>query len=448
MLTPPPIPNLLTSLWADLHNIAFLWQVAVAVASLLLAWLAGKLLRPRIAAMESSSSVGRDMLSAIQFPLVAVLLVLMARAAMGGAGLTLLDLIIALLTAAIIIRLVVVMLRQVFAPSGWRDTLIRIIATAVWIGFALHIMGLLPDLLKFLDSLGFAVGKSRISLLLILQGLLSVLATLLIALWLGRLIEARAMAATNLNINLRVMISKLAQALLVLAAILFALPAVGIDLTVLSVFGGALGVGLGFGLQKIASNYISGFIILMDRSVSLGDLVTIDSHTGTLTKMTARYVVVRSLTGTESIIPNDTLITSTVVNQSYTDKRVRQSISIQVGYDSDLENAMRLLEAAAERQTRILKEPAPSAVLARFADSGVDLELGFWVDDPQAGTVRLKSDLQLEIWRVFREQRIEIPYPQRVVRMASPVSAPPAPKSDIIVNKINGLICDIRDTRL
>jgi hypothetical protein len=171
------------------------------------------------------------MLSAIQFPLVAVLLVLMARAAMGGAGLTLLDLIIALLTAAIIIRLVVVMLRQVFAPSGWRDTLIRIIATAVWIGFALHIMGLLPDLLKFLDSLGFAVGKSRISLLLILQGLLSVLATLLIALWLGRLIEARAMAATDLNINLRVMISKLAQALLVLAAILFALPAVGIDLT-------------------------------------------------------------------------------------------------------------------------------------------------------------------------------------------------------------------------
>lgn len=430
MLTPPPIPNLLTSLWADLHNIAFLWQVAVAVASLLLAWLAGKLLRPRIAAMESSSSVGRDMLSAIQFPLVAVLLVLMARAAMGGAGLTLLDLMIALLTAAIIIRLVVVMLRQVFAPSGWRDTLIRLIATAVWIGFALHIMALLPDLLKFLDGLGFAVGKQRISLLLILQGLLSVLATLLIALWLGRLIETRAMAATDLDINLRVMISKLAQALLVLAAILFALPAVGIDLTVLSVFGGALGVGLGFGLQKIASNYISGFIILMDRSVSLGDLVTIDSHTGTLTKMTARYVVVRSLTGTESIIPNDTLITSTVVNQSYTDKRVRQSISIQVSYDSDLEHAMRLLEAAAERQPRILKDPEPSALLVRFADSGVDLELGFWVDDPQAGTVRLKSDLQLEIWRVFREQRIEIPYPQRVVRMAGPVCAPPTPELD------------------
>ena len=208
-----------------------------------------------------------------------------------------------------------------------------------------------------------------------------------------------------------------------LAAILFALPAVGIDLTVLSVFGGALGVGLGFGLQKIASNYISGFIILMDRSVSLGDLVTIDSHTGQLTKMTARYVVVRSLTGTESIIPNDTLITSTVVNQSYTDKRVRQSINIQVGYDSDLELAMRLMEEAAVRQPRILKEPAPKALLLRFADSGVELELGFWVDDPQAGTLRLKSDLQLEIWQAFRQQQIEIPYPQRVVRMADHVPA-------------------------
>jgi small-conductance mechanosensitive channel len=429
MLSTPPLPNLLTSLWADLHNVAFLWQAAAAAASLLLAWLAGKLLRPHIASMENSPAVGRDMLAAIQFPLVAVLLVLLARAAMGGAGLTLLDLMIALLTAAIIIRLVVVMLRQVFAPSGWRDTLIRMIATLVWIGFALHIMGLLPDLLKFLDGLGFAVGKQRISILLILQGLLSVLATLLIALWLGRVIEARAMAATDLDINLRVMISKLAQALLVLAAILFALPAVGIDLTVLSVFGGALGVGLGFGLQKIASNYISGFIILMDRSVSLGDLVTIDGHTGQLTKMTARYVVVRSLTGTESIIPNDTLITSTVVNQSYTDKRVRQSISIQVGYDCDLAHAMRLLEAAAASQPRILKDPTPKALLARFADSGVDLELGFWVDDPHAGTALLKSDLQLEIWRVFREQRIEIPYPQRVVRMADASGAPPGPSA-------------------
>ncbi len=417
MPTPPPMPNLLANLWADLHNVAFLWQVAAAVASLLAAWLAGKLLQPRIASMENSPSVGRDALAAVQFPLVALLLILCVRAFMPGVQ-TLLDLMVALLTAAILIRLVVVMLRQVFAPSGWRDQSIRIIAAAVWIGFALYVAGLLPELLKFLDGLGFSVGKQHISLLLILQAVLSVLATLLIALWLGRFVEARAMAATDLDINLRVMISKLAQALLVLIAILVALPAVGIDLTVLSVFGGALGVGLGFGLQKIASNYISGFIILMDRSVSLGDLVTIDNHTGQLTKMTARYVVVRSLGGIEAIIPNDTLITSTVVNQSYTDKRVRQGVPVQVGYDSDLEHAMRLMEEVAARQTRILADPPPKAVILRLADSGVDVELGFWVDDPHTGTISLRSELQLEIWRVFRQHHIEIPYPQRTVRFA------------------------------
>ena len=188
-----------------------------------MAWLAGKLLHPRIASMENSPAVGRDMLAAIQFPVVALLLILCVRAAMGSSGMTLLDLMVALLTAAIIIRLAVVMLRQVFAPSGWRDTLIRVIAGAVWIGFALYVAGLLPDLLKFLDGLGFSVGKQRISLFLILQALLSVLVTLLIALWLGRFIEARTMAATDLDINLRVMISKLSQALLVLAAILLAL---------------------------------------------------------------------------------------------------------------------------------------------------------------------------------------------------------------------------------
>lgn len=421
-----PSPNLLRNLWASLHDVSVLWQIGAAAASLLLAWLIGRALHARLKAIEGGSSFGRDAIAMLQFPVLAVLLTLLAQALMGGDdNLTFLQLVVALLTAAIIIRFVVVMLRQVFAPSGWRDMLIRIVATAVWIGVALHVAGLLPDLLKFLDVIGFTVGKTRISLLLILQGVLSVLATVLIALWLGRFIETRAMATDDLDINLRVMISKLAQALLLLAAILLALPAVGIDLTVLSVFGGALGVGLGFGLQKIASNYISGFIILMDRSVSLGDLVTIDTHTGKLIKMSARYVVVRSLAGVEAIIPNDTLITSTVVNQSYTDKRVRQAIAVQVSYDCDVERALKILVDVAKSQSRVLPDPAPKAFVVKFADSGVDLELGFWVDDPEEGTKGLRSKLHLEIWREFAHQGIEIPYPQRVVRVVS-APAPPS----------------------
>lgn len=417
MLNTPALPNMLIKLWSDLHNIELLWQAAGAGICLLLAWLAGKLLQPSITSTEVAHTFIRGVKAAIQFPLLAVLLILGLRAAMGGTGLTLLDLMVALLTAAIILRLAVVMLRQVFAPSGWRDKLIHYTATLVWIGFALYVAGLLPDLLKFLDGLGFSVGKQRISLFLILQGLLSVLATLLIALWLGRMIEARAMAATDVDVNLRVMISKLARGLLVFAAILFALPAVGIDITVLSVFGGALGVGLGFGLQKIASSYISGFIILMDRSVSIGDLITIDQQTGQLTRMTARYVVVRSLGGVESIIPNDTLINSTVVNLSYTDKRVRQSVAVQVSYDCDLELAMRLMVEIAKRQERVLIEPTPKALITRFGDSGIDLELGFWVEDLQVGIAVMRSDMFLDIWREFGKRNIEIPFPQRTVRL-------------------------------
>ena len=418
------LPNLLIKLWAELQDVAFLWQAGATLASLLVAWLVRRATQPHLVSRKTEPSVGRDVVAAIQFPLVAVLLILFARLLLDNKDIALLNVMIALLTAAIIIRLVVVMLRQVFAPSGWRDSLIRMIATVIWIGFALYVAGLLPDVIKFMDGLGFSVGKQRISLFLILQGLLSVLVTLLFALWLGRYIETRAMAASDLDINLRVMISKFAQALLVLTAILIALPAVGIDLTVLSLFGGALGVGLGFGLQKIASNYISGFIILMDRSVSLGDLVTIDQQTGQLTKMTARYVVVRSLNGIESIVPNDSLITATVVNHSYSDKLVQQAISIQVGYDSKLEQAMQLMEEAALRQTRVQREPAPKALLIRFADSGVDLELGYWVDDPQTGTAKLRSDLQLDIWHAFRAHNIDIPYPQRTVRLIRETEAP------------------------
>ncbi len=413
-----PSANLLHKLWASLQDVNVLWQAAAASSCLLLAWLLCRVLRARLAAFGGNSTFGRDAIAMLQFPVLAVLLTLATQALMGSSGgdLTLLELMVALLTAAVIIRFVVLMLRQVFAPSGWRDTLIRAIAIAVWVGFALHVAGLLPDALKFLDALGFSVGKSRISLLLILQGALSVLATLLIALWLGRFVEARAMGATDLDINLRVMISKLAQALLVLGAILLALPAVGIDLTVLSVFGGALGVGLGFGLQKIASNYISGFIILMDRSVSLGDLVTIDNHTGKLFKMSARYVVVRSLAGVEAIIPNDTLITATVVNQSYTDTRVRQCVAVQVSYDTDLDFVLQLLTRIAEGQPRVLSEPKPKAFVIGFADSGINLELGFWVNDPGEGTKGLRSNMHVEIWREFARHGIEIPYPQRVVR--------------------------------
>jgi small-conductance mechanosensitive channel len=432
MPTSPDALRLLNEAWQDLQQARVLWQLAVFAASLLAAWLAARVLRPRFAAADGRPAFGREVLSQLLFPLGALVLVLIGRAVLRQWQPTgMLNVAVPLLTSFALVRFAVLMLRQVFAPSGWLDTLSRLIAWAIWLGFALHVTGLAPELLSFLDDIGFKVGKQRISLLLILQGALSVLVTLLVSLWLARFAEARLMGAAGLDISLRVMLSKLAQALLVLAAFLIALPAVGIDLTVLSVFGGMLGVGIGFGLQKIASNYVSGFLILLDRSVSIGDLVTVDQHTGQLTKMTARYVVVRSLGGVEAIIPNETIITSTVVNHSYSDRRVRVPIAVQVSYRSDLDLALRLMEAAARAHPRVLRDPAPRVLILGFADSGISLELGVWIEDPQEGTGNLRSDLNHAVWRAFREHGIDIPYPQREVRLLGQ----PAPPDPAVTNK-------------
>ena len=247
--------------------------------------------------------------------------------------------------------------------------------------------------------------------------MLSVAITVVIALWAGRTIEARLLDARGMDLNFRIVLSKLVKTLLVIVAILIALPAVGIDVTVLSVFGGAVGVGLGLGLQKIAANYVSGFVILLDRSISPGALVTIDGRYGEVTKLTARYVVVKGMDGTEAIIPNETVITSVVVNHSYSDRSVRVDVPIQVSYTSDVDRALELMLEAARGHTRVLRNPAPAALLKGFADSGIDLELYVWVADPEAGTGNLRSDIYRAIWKSFNANNIAIPFPQREVRI-------------------------------
>ncbi len=242
--------------------------------------------------------------------------------------------------------------------------------------------------------------------------------TLLFALWVGSLIESRLMAAEQLDGNLREVLARVTKALLSVIALLLSLSLVGIDVTALSVFSGALAVGIGFGLQKIASNYVSGFIILLDRSIRLGDLVAIDEHvSGTVTQITTRYTVLRTLAGAEIIIPNEYLVGNIVRNLSFSDKRVRVATRIQVAYDSDLDLAMSLMREAASGHPRVLTEPPPGVLLSDFGESGITLELGFWVADPEAGTGGVLSDVNLAIWEAFRARRIEIPFPQREVRL-------------------------------
>jgi small-conductance mechanosensitive channel len=403
------VSRLLLDLWQDLHDVRVLWQVAVLGAALLVAWWANRMVEPRMGSDDRSIHFTLGGLQRLQLPLTALALVLVGRAALKHwHSVHLLNVAVPLLTALAIVRVVVYALRRVFAPGGLLRTFERAVAWIVWLAVAVYIAGLAPDVIGFLEDIGIHVGDQRISLLMVLQGLLVVSVTLLSALWLGSAIESRLMGASHLDMSLRVVLSKLTRALVTLVALLLALRAVGFDLTLLSVFGGALGVGLGFGLQKIASNYVSGFIILMDRSASLGDLITVDRFTGQITRITARYVVLKALDGTETLVPNETLVASPVVNHSYSDSRVRTAVTVLIDYGSDFDAALRILEDAAMRQQRVLRDPAPVALIRQLGENGIELELGFWVEDPQLGLADLRSGIQSEVLRGFRASGIQI----------------------------------------
>ncbi|WP_374623213.1 mechanosensitive ion channel family protein, partial [Pandoraea sp.] len=238
-----------------------------------------------------------------------------------------------------------------------------------------------------------------------------------LAMWVGSLIEDRIMRTTTLDGNLKVVLSRVVKGVLTLIAVLATLSFVGIDITVLGVFGGALGVGLGFGLQKIASNLVSGFIILLDRSVRIGDLITVSPYHGTVSQINTRYTVVRGLDGVEALVPNEQLVTNVVQNHSFTETRGRVKVSVQVAYSADVELAMSLMLKAAEDIPRVLTDPAPTALLLNFGADGMDLEMGFWVQDPAQGSGAIRSEINLRIWRTFREHGIEIPYAQREIRI-------------------------------
>ncbi|KPC53445.1 mechanosensitive ion channel family protein [Amantichitinum ursilacus] len=349
----------------------------------------------------------------IVFPVVALLTAKIGMALLGLAfapPFRLIAVADVLLLAMLNITVLTYLLGHVFQDAPWVPRWERRIGGIIWLAYALHVVGILPEIADALDDLSFHLGHQRISVLTILQGVASIAATMLVAMWLSRLIERRLMQARMLDASLRVMLTKISQTLLVVIAVVVALPLVGVDPSVLSVFGGALGVGLGLGLQKIASNYVSGFIILLDRSIRMGDMVQIADRQGVVTRLTARYIVLKSLDGTEALVPNDTLVTSTVVNQSYTDPNVFTKMTFAVGYESDLDLVLQILVDATRDIERIVQEPSPRGYVDSFGDSAVNVSVGFWLKDPENGSGGLKSDINLKVWRAFREHQINIPF--------------------------------------
>ena len=417
-MTRASIQSVLLDLWGDLKQPDLLWQVAAFAVCLLVAWGVSRLLRVNPSEEHSTAMrVGAGGLNRIVFPLLAVLLLLAGRALFARwTHVNLLSVAIPLFASLAAIRFIVYLLRLAFSPSGlavWE----RAIAALVWAAVALHLTGVLPEIQELLEGIRISIGKQKFSLMTALETVFWILATVLVSLWAGSLLEERLLRAESLHSSLRVVFARLGKAVILVVSVLTVLPVMGIDLTVLSVFGGALGVGLGLGLQKIASNYVSGFIILLDRSIRIGDWITADNHYGEVRDITTRYTVVRSLSGVEAIIPNDTLITSTVLNNTYADKKLRLTVEVSVAYSTDVAAVLALLAEISGRHPRVLTDPPPIALVIAMGDNGVDLELGFWIEDPEKGRKNVCSDISVEIMAEFRARGIEIPFPQREVRM-------------------------------
>jgi small-conductance mechanosensitive channel len=274
-----------------------------------------------------------------------------------------------------------------------------------------------------MDAIHFAFGKSRVSLLAVVQGVLSSGAVLVVALWISAVLERKVLRDAVSDLSLRKVAASAIRAVLMLVGILFALSAVGVDLTALSVLGGALGVGLGFGLQKLAANYVSGFVILFERSLRIGDTVRVDNFEGVVADIKTRYTLIRSLSGRESIVPNEKLITERIENLSLADPRILLSTDVAVGYDSDVDLVQRILTDAARTSDRVIADPAPAARLVKFGADGLEFTLQFWIADPQNGQMNVRSDVNLKILKSLRAAGIEIPFPQRVVHMAGAASS-------------------------
>ena len=445
--------------FAALLHPSALAELAVLVACVLLAWLlvrlVGRVGRDAPAALvdidadnavlsvPQSPSVwfGRRTVDGVLFPFVLLLLAYLSKLFL----VTILPLVVfklalPVLLSLALIRLGVKVLQAAFKNAPVVRALERTFSWLAWLAVVLWVSGLLPVILDELDDIKWKVGGSMLSVRTMLEGALTAGLVILITLWISSAIESRVLrSATGGELSLRKAVSNATRAVLVFVGVMLALSSVGIDLTALSVLGGAIGVGVGFGLQKLAANYVSGFVILAERSVRIGDNIRVDTFEGRITDIRARYTVVRALSGRESIVPNEMFISNRIENLSLADSQVLQSTVVSVAYDSDVTLVMRLLTEAAAVQERVLKDPCPGVNLTNFGADGLEFTLNYWMVDPENGQQNLRSLVNLAVLAALRANGIEIPYPQRVLHTAdvpqtsldadgvTTVPAPPTP---------------------
>ena len=401
------------------------WQVGVALAAIGLGWCVARAMF-RWIKPSPRWKFGEGDFERVAFPLFAWGFILIGRAVLARQqNVALLDILATALIAWIVIRLAVYVLGHVLPKGEFLRKAVRFVAWVAWIAVILQVTGLLPEVIQTLDEVGFTTskGNQRYSLWLMLQGAIALAVALTLAFWAARITEGRVMSEQTLDMSTRVVISKLVRVGAVFVAVLVALPMVGIDITALSIFGGAFGVGLGFGLQKIAANYVSGFIVLLDRSLRIGDTITIGDRRGEVREIASRYTVIKGGDGVESIVPNEKLITEVVNHHTYSDPQVAVVVSVAVAYDTDVDRACGLLEQVARREARVIANPVPTARVKSLGDFGVQLELTAWLGDLAAGESELRSALYRDILRTFRAEGIELAYRRREMARESLPSA-------------------------
>ncbi|MFG6441449.1 mechanosensitive ion channel family protein [Roseateles sp. LKC17W] len=410
--------NELQALLGRVFSAEALAEWALLLGCLAVAGLVSWALSRAVTRRDHSVLFGDRVIDGALFPLLALALAFGARRLMPLWELApaLFKLALPVLVSLAVIRVIARVLRAAWPDSAPIRLVERIGSWLMWLGAVLWITGLLPIILDELDDIGWKFGTVRLTLRNLIEGGLTAALVLVVALWISAAIESRLLQRESMDLSMRKIAASAIRALLLFVGLLFALSAAGIDLTALGVLGGALGVGLGFGLQKLAANYVSGFVILAERSLRIGDMVKVDNFEGRVTDIKTRYTVIRSLGGKEAIVPNEMLITQRVENSSLADPRVLLSTVVQVDYGCDVEAVIAALAKAVAAVPRVLVEPRPAVQLSRFADSGLELTAFFWIADPENGAGGVRSDVNLAILRTLGELGVEIPYPQQVQR--------------------------------
>ena len=414
----------LNDLLGSLAQPGALTELAVLAGCLALAWGIVRLIRgPNVP--EASIIFGRRIFDGVLFPVLALALAFGAKLALAGTvRAAVFKLAVPILLSLVVIRLSVRVLGVTFPSLRWVRVIERSISWLAWIAVVLWVTGLLPLLLEAMDELKWKVGTANISLRNVIEGTLTAGLVMVLALWLSAAIEKQLLRGAGNTLSIRKMAANIVRALLIFVGLLLALSAVGIDLTALSVLGGAIGVGLGFGLQKIAANYISGFVILAERSLRIGDMVKVDGFEGRVSDIRTRYTVIRALNGRESIVPNEILITQRVENSSLADPKVSLSTNVQVAYGTDVRALKTKLEAVVFGVPRVLADPAPNCQLAEFGADGINLNIAFWVGDLENGQGNVRSDVNLAVLDLLNAEGVEIPFPQRVLHTLAPADPP------------------------